>query len=96
MQVLSQPDHAWLRWSDENRYTHGGMVAGNSLTYTNCLHFAEKGVNNWHQVVNAKEKIILYINLSVAMGRGQFLLLLKAMMMKLHVVGYFSKRKHFV
>lgn len=27
MQVLSEPNRAWLRWSDENRYFHGGMVA---------------------------------------------------------------------
>ena len=28
MQVLSRPNCAWLRWSDENRYIHSGMVAG--------------------------------------------------------------------
>ena len=27
MQVLTGPNRAWLRWSDENRYFHGGMVA---------------------------------------------------------------------
>ena len=33
IQVLTGPDAAWLRWSDENRYIQRGMVVGES----NCF-----------------------------------------------------------
>ncbi len=41
IQVLAEPDVAWLRWSDENRYFQRGMAVGNRnlfcSPYISCL-----------------------------------------------------------
>ena len=36
IQVLTTPDVAWLRWSDENRYIQRGMAVGEDSMHYVC------------------------------------------------------------
>ena len=47
IQVLTSPDVAWLRWSDENRYFQRGMAV--DIWHTHSHQLIPKSVNTQHQ-----------------------------------------------